>query len=54
MAVENKIPVVGVNSVGRDSRNEFGGASMVVDATGHVLASANETEETVLDVELDL
>ncbi|MBU8933465.1 MAG: hypothetical protein KOO62_05605 [candidate division Zixibacteria bacterium] len=54
MAVENKVPVVGVNSVGRDSCNEFGGASMAVDATGNVLVSANETEETVLEVEIDL
>lgn len=54
MAVDNSIPVVGVNSVGRDSCNEFGGASMVVDSGGKVLASAGETEETVLEVEISL
>ncbi|MEW6411857.1 MAG: nitrilase-related carbon-nitrogen hydrolase [Candidatus Zixiibacteriota bacterium] len=49
-AIENSIWVVGINAVGDDGVNEFGGSSMVADPDGQVLAQADETSETVLDV----
>jgi len=53
-AIECRLPVVGINSVGTDGLYVFGGTSMVVDASGRVVVSAGETEEVVLDVEIDL
>lgn len=51
-AVDSKLPVVGINSVGNDGSNIYGGTSMVVDSSGAILASANETEEVVLEVDI--
>ena len=51
-AKDNKIKVVGINAVGNDGTYEFGGSSMVVDAQGKVLEQADETTETVIEVEL--
>jgi predicted amidohydrolase len=51
-AKETGVTVVGINAVGDDGRNEFGGASMVVNGEGEVLASADETSETVLEIDL--
>ena len=51
-AKENGLPVVGVNCVGDDGVNEFGGSSMAVDAAGNVLVQAEETGETHIEVEL--
>ncbi len=45
--------VIAINSVGHDGRHEFGGTSMVVRSDGVVLAEADQTSETVLEVELD-
>lgn len=51
-AVDNKINVIGINAVGSDDRYEFGGSSMVVSSSGEILAAADETSETILEVEL--
>lgn len=51
-AKDNEVYVVGINCVGNDSTNEFGGTSMVVDPQGRVLAQAGEEREEVLQIEL--
>ena len=51
-ATENQLPVIGINSVGNDGENEFGGSTMVVDAEGRVVVQADETSEQVLEVTL--
>ena len=51
-AKEIALPVVGINCVGDDGVNEFGGSSMAVDAAGNVLVQAEETGETNIEVEL--
>ncbi len=51
-ARENHVTVAGINAVGNDGVNEFGGCTMVVDADGNILTMANETDETMLVVEL--
>lgn len=51
-ARENQIKIIGVNAVGNDGTNEFGGTSMVVDATGKVLHEADETTEQIIEVTL--
>lgn len=49
-AVESSATVIGINCVGDDGTNLFGGSSMVVAPDGHILAEADETSETVLEV----
>jgi predicted amidohydrolase len=49
-AVENSVYVVGINAVGDDGDNEFGGSSTVADPDGKVLVQADETTEQALDV----
>jgi predicted amidohydrolase len=51
-AMDTGVTVVGINAVGDDGVNEFGGSSMVVDGLGKVLIQADEVSEIVLDVEL--
>ncbi|MCH8027405.1 MAG: hypothetical protein IID63_04710 [candidate division Zixibacteria bacterium] len=51
-AKDNNIKVVGINAVGNDGTYEFGGSSMVVDNDGTILEQADETTETVIEVEL--
>jgi len=51
-ATENQATLVGVNAVGDDGTNVFGGSTMVVDSTGKVLHQADETTEQVIEVEL--
>lgn len=53
-AIQMSCPVVGINAVGDDGTNEFGGTSAVVSAEGQILAQADETSETTLEVEIDL
>ena len=53
-AVQLQLPVLGINAVGDDGRNEFGGSSMAVGPDGTVLAEADELSETALTVELEL
>jgi predicted amidohydrolase len=51
-AQENQITFVGVNAVGDDGANIFGGSTMVVDAQGHILSQADETTEQIIEVTL--
>jgi len=49
-----KVPVIAINSVGKDSKYEFGGCSIVVDSSGKVLAEADNKNETVLELDLNI
>ena len=51
-ATENQLTFVGVNAVGDDGTNIFGGTSMVVDAKGNILHLADETTEQIIEVTL--
>lgn len=51
-AIETETTIIGINSIGDDGTNEFGGSSMVIDASGKILAQADEISETVLVVNL--
>ena len=51
-AKENSVTVVGINCVGGDGTNVFGGNSMVVGPDGSVLAEADRRNPTVLEVTL--
>lgn len=51
-AVDTKLFIVGINAVGDDGTNVFGGSSMVVNPRGEILAQADETSETFLEVEI--
>lgn len=51
-AAETGTTVIGINAVGADSINRFGGSSMVAAPDGTIIAQADETSETVLDFEL--
>jgi predicted amidohydrolase len=52
-AIENQTPLVALNAAGTNGGVLMGGRSLVIDATGTVLAEAGEGEE-VLRAELDL
>lgn len=52
-AREMEVMVLGINAVGDDGTNEFGGSTMVVAADGSVLAQADETSETHVDIEIE-
>ncbi len=51
-AQENQIKIIGVNAVGNDGTNEFGGTSMVVDSQGNVVSQADEVTEQIIEVAL--
>jgi omega-amidase len=51
-AVETGVHVIGINAVGDDGVNEFGGCTMVADPSGTVLVQADETSERVVAVEI--
>ncbi len=51
-AQENQITFVGVNAVGDDGTNEFGGSSMLVNAQGNIVSQADETTEQIIEVTL--
>ena len=51
-AVDNNYYVLGINAVGDDGTNLFGGTSMVVDPVGNILAEADQKTPTVLKVEI--
>ncbi len=53
-AKENEMPVIGVNAVGDDGTNEFGGSTMVVAPDGSVLVQADQRTSSLIEVELDL
>jgi len=44
--------VIGINAVGDDGTNEFGGSSTVVNSDGKVLRQADEISECMLEVEV--
>jgi len=49
-AIENKVMMIGINAVGDDGTNIFGGNSMVVAAGGAVIAEADRKSVAVLEV----
>ncbi len=51
-ATDNEVYILGINAVGDDGTNEFGGSSMVIDPTGKVIAQADETNEQYIEVTL--
>lgn len=51
-AQETGTRVIGINAVGGDGTNVFGGSTMLVSPEGKVLAEADETSESVLEIEL--
>lgn len=51
-ALQTKLTVIGINCVGDDGINEFGGSSMVVAPDGKIIAQADEVNETYIEVEL--
>ncbi len=51
-AKDTGLTVIGINAVGDDGVNEFGGSSMVVDGQGKILVQADEVSEMVLESEL--
>lgn len=51
-AVQTNLLVIGINCVGDDGTNEFGGTSMVVAPDGKIIAQADEINETYIEVEL--
>lgn len=51
-ARESNCHVIGVNAVGDDGVNLFGGTSMVCGPAGEVLAQADDGSEQVIDIEL--
>ncbi|UCD65094.1 MAG: hypothetical protein JSW34_06600 [Candidatus Zixiibacteriota bacterium] len=51
-ARETGVPVVGINAVGRDGTNEFGGCSMVAAPDGEILTEADESSELALEIDL--
>ncbi len=53
-AIENHIFVAAANRVGEERGVRFAGRSQIVDFTGKMLAEAGETEETILEAEVDL
>jgi len=44
--------VIGINAVGDDGTNVFGGTSMLIDPDGNIVAQADQRSETVLEIEL--
>ncbi len=51
-AVQTNLPIIGINAVGDDGTNEFGGSSMVIAPDGSIIAQADEINETIIEVEL--
>ncbi len=51
-AIQTGLTVIGINSVGNDGTNEFGGSSMVIAPDGSIIAQADEINETIIEVEL--
>ena len=51
-AIQTNLTVIGINAVGDDGTNEFGGSSMVVAPDGSLIAQADEINETIIEVEV--
>ncbi len=45
-------PVIGINAVGDDGTNRFGGSTMVVDTAGEIVAQADTDTVGVLEIDL--
>ena len=53
-AIENQCYVAGVNRVGKDPSNEYGGGSMVIDPYGKMIASCEDGVECSASTEIDI
>lgn len=53
-AIENQCYVVGVNRIGSDPACQYSGGSAIIDAYGHVLASADEGADATLSATIDM
>jgi predicted amidohydrolase len=53
-AIENHIHVIAADRVGEERGFRFAERSKIIDFMGKVLAEAGETEETILDAEIDV
>lgn len=53
-AIENQCYVAGVNRVGNDPSNEYGGGSMIIDPYGQVIASCVDGMEMTASAEIDI
>lgn len=53
-AIQVQLPVLGINAVGNDGVNEFGGRSAAIGSDGSVIAEAEEAVQEVLTVEIEL
>lgn len=53
-AIENQCYVAGVNRVGADPSNEYGGGSMVIDPYGKMIASCEDGVECSASAEIDI
>ena len=51
-AVENNIYICGINAVGDDGKNEFGGTTMAISPSGKIIAKADEINEKNVEVDL--
>lgn len=51
-AKETGLPIIAINAVGDDGTNEFGGSSMVIDKSGRIKVMADETNESIIEVDL--
>ncbi len=51
-AMQTGLTIIGINAVGDDGTNEFGGTSMVIAPDGAIIAQADEINETIIEVEL--
>lgn len=53
-AIENQAFVVAVNRVGKAENEEFPGRSMVIDPLGNIVLQANDNQEGIFTVTIDL
>ena len=51
-AKDNRVRMIGINSVGSDGTNEFGGRTMVVEPDGRIRFQADEISPVTIDLEL--
>lgn len=51
-ARESGVKVIGINAVGDDGTNVFGGSTMVIDPNGMIIAEADQQSEMALEIEL--
>ncbi len=51
-AKENRVRMIGINAVGNDGTNEFGGSTTVVESDGLIRLQADETHPMSIDLEI--